>query len=98
MPYEKNEDDQNTIIGTKDENSQMEIPKIVRKVVDPKDLNVMKDVLLDCDVIIYDLQTAKFSDVEFAIKTLKINSGDSEKVCFLSQFHFSFGFSIFLGA
>lgn len=43
----------------------------------------MKDVLLDSDVIIYDLQTSSFKDVEFAIKTLKINSGDSQKILIL---------------
>jgi hypothetical protein len=82
-PYERNLDDHNTIIGTKHETSELPIPSIVKKIVNPKDLNSMKDVLLDSDVIIYDLQTSTFSDVEFAIKTLKINSGDSQKILIL---------------
>lgn len=58
----------------------MPVPNIVKKIVDPQNLVTMKEVLLDCDVVIYDLATSKFEEVEFAIKTLKINSVDKEKI------------------
>ena len=82
-PYEKNEDDYNTILATKCAGSDLCVPEIVKKIVDPTDLRVMKEVLQDSDVIIYDLQNSKFEDVEFAIKTLKINTGEKQKILIL---------------
>jgi len=44
-PYEKNEDDYNTILATKCAGSDLCVPEIVKKIVDPTDLRVMKEVL-----------------------------------------------------
>ena len=40
----------------------------------------MKDVILDSDVIIYDLNTCPLNEVEFAISTLKMAETQEQKI------------------
>lgn len=40
----------------------------------------MKEVILDSDVIIYDLNTCPLDEVEFAISTLKMAEKQEEKI------------------
>lgn len=40
----------------------------------------MKEVILDSDVIIYDLNTCPSNEVEFAISTLKMTNTKEEKI------------------
>lgn len=60
------------IVGSlkKDENS--EVPNGVFRVIDTSKVNFLSQVLLDSDVIIYDLNSCDLAEAEFAIKILKM--------------------------
>jgi adenylate kinase len=40
--------------------------------IDPSNINTFQKILLDSDVIVYDLTTCDLKECEFAIKTLKM--------------------------
>lgn len=42
-----------------------------------------RDVILESDVIVYDLLTCKFEEVDYVIKTLKTSEFDKEKTLVL---------------
>ena len=52
------------------EQSKYGVPEGVRKVVDSTKLNFLERVILDSDVIVYDLLNCDLNEAEFAIKSI----------------------------
>jgi adenylate kinase len=52
----------------------------VRKVIDTSKISFTQDIILDSDVIIYDLTTCDLKEAEFAISTLKVSKSPEPKV------------------
>ena len=60
-------------VGTRDESENLPVPEGVAKIVDKNTTQSFRDQILASDVIVYDLHTAKFEEVDHVIKTLKTN-------------------------
>jgi adenylate kinase len=67
---------ENLILGT---SSNLNAKTSVRHIVDTTNLEVFTKIILDSDVIIYDLNTCDLNECEFAIKTLKISEKQEDK-------------------
>jgi len=78
-----NTENPHIILGTKAPQGSGNVSNAVRKVINNADVNVLTKTILDSDVIIYDLNTAKLDEVEYAIKTLKMSNYESEKYLIL---------------
>jgi adenylate kinase len=66
-------DNPHLIIGSlAPEQSKYGVPAGVRKVVDTSKLSFLSKVLLDSDVIVYDLFTCDLNEAEFAIKSNRL--------------------------
>ncbi|KAM3146700.1 hypothetical protein pb186bvf_001230 [Paramecium bursaria] len=71
--------DPNIIVGSIVE-SALPVPKGVRKVVDTFKMGFLQQVILDSDVIVYDINTCDLAEAEYAIKTLKMGQYEQEKI------------------
>ncbi|CAD8079439.1 unnamed protein product [Paramecium primaurelia] len=76
-------EDPNLIVGTTILQSKYPLHPAVRKVIDPSKMSFLQKVILDSDVIVYDINTCDHSECEYAIKTLKLGSYDQEKILIL---------------
>ncbi|KRX09632.1 P-loop containing nucleoside triphosphate hydrolase [Pseudocohnilembus persalinus] len=68
------------IVGSKCENDSTEVPRGVFRCIDTSKISFLAKVLLDCDVIVYDLNTCDLEEAEFAIKTLKMGEYEENKI------------------
>lgn len=51
----------------------------MRHLIDPSNVKTFQKILLDSDVIVYDLNTCDLKEAEFAIKTLKMMTNNEDK-------------------
>jgi hypothetical protein len=59
------------------------VPSGVMKVVDAEKTRSFRKYILDCDVIVYDLMTTNFDEVDHVIKTLKTSELTEPKTLIL---------------
>jgi adenylate kinase len=69
--------------GTQSNQDLAPIPSGVMKVVNKEKTRAFRKYILDCDVIIYDLMTNDFEEVDYVIKTLKTTELEGEKTLIL---------------
>lgn len=67
------------IVGTLSP-SALPTPSGIRKVIDTSKVTFTQDIILDSDVIIYDLNTCDLKEAEFAISTLKVTNSPEPKI------------------
>lgn len=76
----ENDENAHFIVGSTSENENNPIPQGVFRVIDTKKITFLAKVLLDSDVIIYDLNSCDLEEAEFAIKTLKMGDYTDDKI------------------
>ena len=55
------------------------MPEGVRKVIDTGKIKFFEEIILNSDVIIYDLNTCDLKEAEFVISTLKLHKFEEKK-------------------
>lgn len=64
-------------------NAKIVTPDGVQRVVEMERTKEFRETILESDVIIYDLLTAKYEEVDYVIKTLKTSELQNEKTLIL---------------
>ncbi|EAS02125.2 Dpy-30 motif protein (macronuclear) [Tetrahymena thermophila SB210] len=75
-----NDENPHFIVGSLSPHDQSDVPRGVFRVIDTSKLTFLSKVILDSDVIIYDLNSCDLEEAEFAIKTLKMGEYKDEKI------------------
>jgi adenylate kinase len=75
-----NDDNPHFIVGSKCKGEVNEIPRGVFRTIDTTKINFLAKVILDSDIIIFDLNTCDLEEAEFAIKTLKMGDYTDDKI------------------
>lgn len=75
-----NDENPHFIVGSLSPHEDSQPPRGVFRVIDTTKLTFLSRVILDSDVIIYDLNTCDLEEAEFAIKTLKMGEYKDEKI------------------
>lgn len=71
----------NRILGTTCEaEPDASVPDGVRKVIDTGKVKFFEEIILNSDVIIYDLNTCSLKEAEFVISTLKMHNFQQNKI------------------
>lgn len=72
-----------TFIGTETDLENAPVPSGVSQVVAKDKTRAFRKCILDSDVVIYDLNTADFDEVDHVIKTFKTSEYEDEKILIL---------------
>ncbi|EGR27078.1 hypothetical protein IMG5_201950 [Ichthyophthirius multifiliis] len=79
--YNINDENPHIIVGSLSKaQTDNPVPKGVFRVIDTKKVDFLSKVLLDSDIIIYDLNTCDLEEAEFAIKIFKMGEYKDEKI------------------
>ncbi|EGR29938.1 hypothetical protein IMG5_145930 [Ichthyophthirius multifiliis] len=69
----ENDENPHLILGSLDKQEQNEIPRGIYKIIDTEKISQFTKIILECDVIIYDLSNCDLDEAEFIIKSKQQN-------------------------
>lgn len=72
-----------SFIGTTTDLENAPVPSGVSKIITKEKTRAFRNTILDSDVVIYDLMTADYDEVDHVIKTFKTSDYEDEKILIL---------------
>ena len=72
-----------TFTGTTTDLENAPVPSGVSRIVNKEKTRAFRNTILDSDVVIYDLNTADYEEVDHVIKTFKTSEYEDEKILIL---------------